>query len=101
LVVESNGYDERSWLNQAPPDGGFVHSDEMRVVERIKRVNYGTLEWDITVTDPKTYTQPWVATKGKVELSPGAELWEDFCVPSDYQQFNQEVFRGALGGRKK
>jgi len=40
LVVESNGYDERSWLNQAPPDGGFIHSDEMSVVERIKRTNF-------------------------------------------------------------
>ena len=99
LVVESNGYDERSWLNQAPPDGGFIHSDEMTVVERIKRVGYGKLEWDITVTDPKAYTQPWVATKGTIELVPGAELWEDFCVPSDYQQFNTEVFRRALGNK--
>src|ERR1700745_1971276 len=41
LVVESNGYDERSWLNQAPPDGGYVHSDQMTVVERIKRPTYG------------------------------------------------------------
>src|SRR5437867_4905201 len=80
LVVESNGYDERSWLNQAPPDGGYIHSDQMTVVERIKRATYGKLEWDITVTDPKAYTQPWVATKGTIQLVPDTELWEGFCV---------------------
>ena len=101
LVVESNGYDERSWLNQAPPDGGYIHSDQMTVVERIKRPTYGKLEWDITVTDPKAYTQPWVATKGTIQLVPDTELWEGFCVPSDYQQFNDDVFRRAAGAKKK
>ena len=58
FVVESNGYDDRSWLNASNPDGGFTHSDEMKVVERYKRVDYGTLEEELTIIDPKTYTQP-------------------------------------------
>ena len=63
FVVESTGYDDRSWLTDTMPDGGWPHSDEMRIVERWRRVNYGTLEVQMTVTDPKTYTQPWVTPK--------------------------------------
>src|SRR5262245_42202075 len=75
FVVESNGYDERSWLGESQPDGGWPHSDEMRVTERWRRLNYGTIETQITVTDPKAYTQPWVTPPATTVLVPGAELW--------------------------
>ncbi|MBI4887999.1 MAG: hypothetical protein HY824_12970 [Acidobacteria bacterium] len=101
FVVEGVGFDDRSWLSDTMPDGGFPHSDEMRVVERWRRVNYGTLEVQITVTDPKTYTKPWVTPTATIRLSPGAELWEDFCVPSDYNAFNSDVYRPVATGDKK
>jgi hypothetical protein len=100
FVVESTGYDDRSWLTDTMPDGGWPHSDEMRIVERWRRVNYGTLEVQMTVTDPKTYTQPWVTAKATIPLMPGAELWEDFCVPSDYNAFNTDVFLPVATGQK-
>ena len=100
FVVESTGFDDRSWLTNARPDGGFPHSEEMRVVERWRRVNYGTLEAQMTVIDPKTYTEPWVTPKATVQLAPGAELWENFCVPSDYDSFNRDVFLPVATGQK-
>jgi hypothetical protein len=101
LVVESSGYDDRSWLDASNPDGGWVHSDEMKVVERYKRTKYGTLEAQITVIDPRIYTQPWVTAKQTIRLVPTAEIWENFCAPSDYQQFNDEVFKPAAGVDQK
>jgi hypothetical protein len=95
FVIESKGFDERSWINASQPDGGWTHSDEMTVVERYRRVDYGTLESQIIITDPKTYTKPWVSPKTMTKLVPGAELWEDQCVPSDYATFNEEVFLPA------
>lgn len=92
FVVESNGFDERTWLNATNPDGGWPHSDEMKVVERWRRVDFGTLESGLTVTDPKTYTQPWVTPTATTKLVPGTELGQDFCAPSDYSTFNNEVF---------
>src|SRR5437879_2428218 len=80
--VESSGYDERPWLDASRPDGGWTHSDEMRVVERYRRVDFGTLESQVTVIDPKTYKEPWVTPKAVTKLVPGAELGEEFCVPS-------------------
>jgi hypothetical protein len=99
LVVESTGYDERSWIN-AGGDGGWPHSEEMRVVERYRRVNYGTLEAELTIIDPKVYVKPWVTPKAEIKLVPGTELWENFCVPSDYNQFNEEVFHPAAGTKR-
>ena len=39
--------------------------------------------------------------RATIKLVPGTELWENFCVPSDYQQFNEEVFKKAVGSGKK
>jgi len=74
----------------------------MTIVERYRRVDYATLESQITITDPKTYTKPWVSPKTMTKLVPGAELWEDMCVPSDYATFNEDVFLpAALSPGKK
>jgi hypothetical protein len=101
FVIESSGYDERSWINSKNPDGGWPHSDEMKIVERYRRINYGTMEAELTIIDPKVYTKPWVTPKGQIKLNPGTELWETFCAPSDYQQFNEKVFEPAAEATKK
>ena len=100
FVIESNGFDERSWLGESQQDGGWPHSDEMKVVERWRRLNYGTLEVQMTVTDPKTYTQPWVTAPAKIPLVPGTELTEYFCAPSDFSSFNNNVFLKAADPEK-
>jgi hypothetical protein len=104
LVVESTGYDEREWLFSGIfsglPDGGWTHSDELKLIERYRRVDHNTLESQMTIIDPKTYTQPWVTPKSMTKLVPGTELWEDFCVPSDYATFNDEVFIPTATGKE-
>lgn len=57
FVIESNGYNEKFWL-----PGGLPHSDQMHAVERLTRVDYGTLQYSITIDDPGTYTRPWSAS---------------------------------------
>jgi hypothetical protein len=98
FVVESNGYDDRSWIDKSAPDGGWIHSDEMKVVERWRRLNYGTIETQITIVDPKAYTEPWVTAPATTALVPGAEVGENFCVPSDFGDFNNRVFLPAATG---
>ena len=98
FVVESNGYDERSWLQEDRRDRrwGFPHSDGLRVVERYRRTSYGTLEASLTIIDPEIYKKPWT-TSGTIELSPGTELWEYFCVPSESEAFNADYLRPEVG----
>ena len=60
FVVNSNGTDERTWLDNA----GNPHSNEMKVEERYHRVNMNTMELTVTIDDPKAYTasRGWPAT---------------------------------------
>jgi len=89
FVVEANGFDDRSWVSEdrRKRRNGFPHSDEMRVVENYKRLDYGKLQATLTVIDPKVYTMPWTTT-GVATLRPNAEIAEYMCVPSDSIEFN-------------
>jgi hypothetical protein len=95
FVVESNGFEERSWLDQDRRNmqKGLPHSDQMKVVERWHRTSYENLDVELTIIDPKVYTKPFV-TKGRETLRPGAELSEYYCVPSDSEQYNDELTAG-------
>ncbi len=101
LVVEGNGYDDRSWISEDRRNRirGFAHTDGMKTVEHYKRTSYGTLEAEMTVIDPKVFTQPWT-TKGKIELRPNAELWEYFCVPSESDEYNKRLIDAARTSSK-
>ena len=96
FVVESNGYDERSWLSADGDLYGFPHSADMRVVERYKRLDYGKLQGSLTVIDPKVYTKPWT-TSGVAMLVPNAELGEYMCVTSDSINFNERQTIPSVG----
>src|SRR5439155_1850731 len=84
FIVESNGYDDRSWLTEDRRDRrwGFPHSDQLRVEEKYRRIGYDTLEATLTIIDPKVFKKPWTTT-GKIRMSVGTELGEYLCVHSD------------------
>jgi len=100
FVVESTGYDDRSWISEAanfvtkPGEkgtgkNGWPHSDQMKTVERWKHLDYGTIEAQVTIIDPKVYDGPFVGTPLKFMNLPDTELWEYFCVPTDNEYFNE------------
>ena len=55
LVVQTNGLREGTWLDR----NGSPISEAAKMTERFRRVNYGRLEIDLTIDDPKVYTRPW------------------------------------------
>jgi hypothetical protein len=57
LVVDSVGFKDSTWLDGV----GHPHSEELRVIERIRRVDPETLHIDFTFEDPIAYTRPWTA----------------------------------------
>ena len=103
FVIESNGYDDRTWLarmnamvNGERRQAGVPHSDQMRITERWKRVNYGLLEVTVTINDPVVFTKPWVSGPHQITLIPGTEMGEHMCVPSDAIDFNDRNIIPAL-----
>ena len=62
LVVESVGFTPQTRLGFVPiPLGGDegMHSDKMRITERIRLADANTLEIQTTVEDPEALTKPW------------------------------------------
>jgi hypothetical protein len=59
LVVDTIGYNDRSWLDQQ----GHPHTDKMHTIERYKRVDAATLQMDATIDDPGAYTKPFNTKK--------------------------------------
>jgi hypothetical protein len=64
FVVNSNNFDENTWLDQY----GSPHSDQMTVEERYHRVDHDRLELILNITDPKTYTGTWKGDKRILQL---------------------------------
>jgi hypothetical protein len=94
FVVQSNGFDDRTWLDA----DGHPHSDEMRLEERYYRADHNTIELGMTLTDPKAYTKPWVSEKFTFKLADGkTEMREDVCVPSVEAKY-KETIREPAGG---
>ncbi len=74
LVVESNGFNDRTWLDT----GGHPHSEALRTTERYRRRNLGNLNLEVTFTDPTVYARPWTVAV-RAELAPDTELIEYVC----------------------
>jgi len=78
LVVETSGFRDMGWLDEE----GTPVTTAGKVIERFRRVNYGTLEIGITVDDPKTFTKPWSVTLDQ-KLMPDTELIEFVCAENN------------------
>jgi hypothetical protein len=74
FVVDTVGLTEKSWLDQV----GHPHSDQLHVVERIRRINGETLEDRLVIDDPKAYLRAWTG-KRVFKLRPGWHLMEYIC----------------------
>jgi hypothetical protein len=74
LVVETTGFNGRTWLD----DAGHPQSERARVIERIRRPDFGHLIVEITLDDPAMYAKPWTVTQ-EFQLDPDGELIEYVC----------------------
>src|SRR5260370_39401779 len=74
LVVESNGYNDRTWLDR----DGHAHTEALRMTERYRRRDFGHMDIQVTLNDPKVYARPWTIALN-ANLVPDTELLESVC----------------------
>ncbi len=86
LVVETVGFRDDGWLDV----NGSPLTDAAKLTERFRRVNYGSLDIEITVDDRKAYTRAWTIRVSQ-RLMPDAELIEFVCAENekDAQHFDK------------
>jgi hypothetical protein len=85
LVVDTIGFNDVTWLDHV----GLPHSDQLHVIERIRRVDHDTLQDDFTIEDPKAYTRTWTASQ-VYKLHPDWELQEFTCDRNHYEYHPQQ-----------
>jgi len=90
LVIQTTGFREDLWIDM----NGSPMSDAAKMTERIRRPNYGTLELEITVDDPKVYTRPWTV-KMTQSIEVDTELIDEFCLE------NEKSYESMKAGREK
>ena len=78
LVVETTGFRDDVWLDVF----GSPLTNTGKMIERFHRPNYGTLDIDVTIEDPKAYTKPFTVRVNQ-KIMPGTELIEFICQEND------------------
>ena len=78
LVVDSRGFNGKVWLDQL----GKPSTEALHVTMRFRRKDFGHMDIQITIDDPKAYTKPWSATV-EATLSTNTDLMEFICLENE------------------
>jgi hypothetical protein len=78
LAVETRGIRDLGWLDVE----GSPITESARILERFRRVDYGHLQIEVTIDDPKAYTKPWTVTVHQ-RLLLNTDLIEFVCQEND------------------
>jgi hypothetical protein len=78
LVIETNGIRDDMWLDIQ----GSPVTESARVTERLRRINFGIMQIEIAVNDPKAYTEPWSVT---IEMAAQVDttMLEEICLDDE------------------
>jgi hypothetical protein len=82
LVIESNGYNDRTWLTRE----GLPHTDQLRITERYTRLDYGRMTLEITYDDPGVFIAGPVQATVDLALRPDGAMLEVICNESETGQ---------------
>ncbi|HLH44907.1 MAG TPA: hypothetical protein VKV74_18100 [Bryobacteraceae bacterium] len=77
LVVESTGYNDRTWLEQ-----GYPHTENLRLTERWSRADFGHMSMDVTFSDPAIYAKPW-SSSISAAYTADTDLLEYVCAENE------------------
>jgi hypothetical protein len=91
--VESNGFNDRTWLL-----GGYPHTEALRMTERFRRTDFGHLELSVTFQDSKAYNKPWTLALS-AQFAADTELMEAVC--NEFPDNGQEHWIGKVSDAEK
>ena len=78
LVVHSNGFRDDLWMDR----NGDPMTSAAKTVEKFRRPNFGSMEIEVTIDDPKAYTRPWTVTLHQ-NYQPNTELLDFWCAENE------------------
>ncbi len=87
LVIDTVGINERGWLDAR----GIPNTKKAHLTERITRMDFNTLRYEMIIDDPGAYTKPW-STGMMMSWTPNRESFEFVCQDGNLAQ---ELMIGA------
>jgi hypothetical protein len=86
LVAETRGFRDDLWADT----WGSPMSEAAKMTEKFHRRNFGSMDIDVTIDDPKVYTKPFTVTLNE-SLEPDTELADEFCAEGekDYERLQR------------
>jgi hypothetical protein len=95
LVIETTNFTDKTASFNASISTAIGTGSTLHLIERFRRVANDTLLYEFTVSDPKTFTQPFT---GVLPMKKGEELFEYACHEANYGLTN--VLSGARAAEK-
>jgi hypothetical protein len=86
LVVDTAGFNDRGWLDFS----GHPQTESLRITERYRRRDFGHMDYEMTLDDPKVFTRPIPLRMDKV-LAPDVATSETICE-------NEQDVKHLVGG---
>ena len=74
LVVTTAGFNDQGWLDSA----GHPQTESLRITERLHRRDFGHMDFEMTIDDPKVFTKPFTVKRERL-LAADTDLLEDVC----------------------
>jgi len=81
LVVDTVGFNERGWIDAY----GLPNTSKLHVVEKITRVDFDRLNYEMTVNDPGAYTKSF-STGMDMRWTPERETFQFLCQDGNLAQ---------------
>jgi hypothetical protein len=78
LVVDTVGFNDKGWLDGS----GHPHSEALKIQERYRRRDFGHMDVEVTMDDPKMYTKPF-SIKYTLDLVPDSDIGEYVCAENE------------------
>jgi hypothetical protein len=101
LVVDITNYNGKGWIATNGAAGrikGIPQSDALHVVERFTRTNADTIDYRVTIDDPKVYTKPWTAAI-PLNRDESYQIFEYACHEGN--KAVEDVLRGGRAEEKQ
>jgi hypothetical protein len=90
LIITTAGFNDQGWLDSA----GHPQTESLRITERLRRRDFGHMDFEITIDDPTVFTRPFTIKTERL-LAPDTDLLEDVCE----NERDQERLSGDSGVR--
>jgi hypothetical protein len=90
LVVDTVGFNDKAWFD----DAAHPHTEKLHVTERYRRVDFGHMDFDVTIDDSGAYTRPFTLY-GHSHLLEHTEIMEYVCAENHQQDLVHIVGKDA------